>query len=103
MKLKSILSVIAFASLVPALGFAGDGDDYARPGWYLGAGGTWAPHWWQAPDDELGVRVKTKNSFGFNVRGGYRINSWLAAELEYEWLDGFDVSDRPKVNYLTNG
>ena len=29
-------------------------DDYARPGWYLGAGGTWAPHWWKAPEDELG-------------------------------------------------
>jgi opacity protein-like surface antigen len=92
MKLKSILSVVAFACLLPATGFADDGDDFTRPGWYLGAGGTWAPHWWHAPEGALNASssVKTKNSFGFNVRGGYRLKSWLAAELEYEWLDGFD-------------
>jgi len=90
MRLKSILCVVALSCLLPAAGFAGDGDDYARAGWYLGAGGTWAPHWWKAPDDALGARVKTNNSFGFHVRGGYRLKRWLAAELEYEWLDGFD-------------
>ena len=90
MKFKSALAAAAFACLLPAVGFAGDGDDYARPGWYVGAGGTWAPNWWKAPDDELDARVITNNSFGFQVRGGYRINRWLAGELEYEWLDGFD-------------
>ena len=90
MKLKSVLSVAAVACLLPSVGLAGDGDDYTRPGWYVGAGGTWAPHWWKAPDDELGTRVITNNTFGFQVRGGYRIQRWLAAELEYEWLDGFD-------------
>jgi opacity protein-like surface antigen len=91
MKLKSVLSVVAFACLLPAVGFADDGDDYARAGWYLGAGGTWAPHWWKAPEDPLSSpTIKTHNSFGFHVRGGYRIKRWLAGELEYEWLDGFD-------------
>ena len=90
MKFKSILCVVALSCLLPATGFADDGDDFTRPGWYLGAGGTWAPHWWKAPDDELNARVITDNSFGFHLRGGYRIKRWLAAELEYEWLDGFD-------------
>jgi opacity protein-like surface antigen len=90
MKLKSAIAVVALACLLPAAGFAEPANEYARPGWYLGAGGTWAPHWWKAPDDELDARVITNNSFGFQVRGGYRINRWLATELEYEWLDGFD-------------
>lgn len=92
MRLKSMLSIVAFSCLLPAAGFALEADDYARPGWYLGAGGTWAAHWWKAPEGALGAPgpVRTKNSFGFNVRGGYRVKRWLAAELEYEWLDGFD-------------
>ena len=92
MKLESILSIVALACLLPAAGFAGDDDDYARPGWYVGGGGTWAPHWWKAPEDPLNTpaSIKTHNTFGFNVRGGYRVNSWFAGELEYEWLDGFD-------------
>jgi len=90
MKIKSAIAVVALVCLLPAAGFAEPANEYARPGWYLGAGGTWAPHWWKAPDDELNARVITNNSFGFQVRGGYRINRWLATELEYEWLDGFD-------------
>ena len=92
MRLKSILSVVAFSCLLPASGFALEADDYSRPGWYLGAGGTWAAHWWTAPEGPLDAPgpVRTGNSFGFNVRGGYRVKRWLAAELEYEWLDGFD-------------
>jgi opacity protein-like surface antigen len=92
MRLKSIFSVVAFACLLPAAGLADDGNEYARPGWYLGAGGTWAPHWWKAPEDPLDApaSIKTHNSFGLNVRGGYRVNGWFAGELEYEWLNGFD-------------
>jgi opacity protein-like surface antigen len=91
MKLRSILCVVAVSCLLPATGFAEPANDYARPGWYLGAGGTWAPHWWKAPEKPLNSpTIKTHNSFGFHVRGGYRIKPWLATELEYEWLDGFD-------------
>lgn len=91
MRLESILFAVVLACLLPAVGFAGDGDDFTRAGWYLGAGGTWAPHWWKAPEKALdSPAVKTHNSFGFNVRGGYRVKRWLAAELEYEWLEGFD-------------
>ncbi len=91
MKLRSILCAAALSCLLPAIGFALEADDYNRPGWYLGAGGTWAAHWWKAPEDPLNSpTIRTHNSFGFNVRGGYRVKRWLAAELEYEWLDGFD-------------
>ena len=91
MNLKSAIAVVALACLLPAASFAEPANEYARPGWYLGAGGTWAPHWWKAPEDPLNSpTIKTHNSFGFQVRGGYRVNRWLATELEYEWLDGFD-------------
>jgi hypothetical protein len=68
-------------------------DDYARPGGYIGIGGTYAFHWFPGDfDDDVtgGIAVKTENSAGLNVRGGYRFNSWVALEGEYEWIAGFE-------------
>jgi len=44
-------------------------------------------------DDQLNANtnVNFRNSLGFNVRAGYRWHPHLAAELEYEWLNGFDL------------
>lgn len=68
--------------------------DPARSGPYVGIGGTWAFHWFagQAFDRDLGGpigKVKTSGSAGLQARAGYRVTPWLAAEVEYEWLDGF--------------
>jgi opacity protein-like surface antigen len=69
-------------------------DDYARPGPYLGLGGTYAFRWVPGDFDDdlgLGATVRADNTGGLNARVGYRVSRWLAGELEYEWLDGFDV------------
>jgi len=85
------LPVLLLVCLLP--GFAAADDDYARPGGYLGIGGTYAFHWFPGNfDDDVtgGTAVKTENGGGLNVRGGYRFNSWAALEAEYEWIAGFE-------------
>ncbi|HJO25018.1 MAG: porin family protein [Myxococcota bacterium] len=83
------LALALIALLAPALAEA---QDYARPGFYLGAGGTYAFHWFPGDFDEDlagGPTVRSSDSGGFNLQGGYRVNSWFGAELEYEWIEGF--------------
>jgi opacity protein-like surface antigen len=83
---------VALLLLLP--GSAAAEADYARPGPYLGVGGTYAFRWVPGDFDDdlgLGATVRADNTFGLNTRVGYRASRWLAAELEYEWLDGFDV------------
>jgi len=87
MRFVSALALLCFAAPCVA-----SGQDYARPGFYMGAGGTYAFHWFPGDfDADLagGPRVRTSGSGGFNLQGGYRLNSWFAGELEYEWVEGF--------------
>ena len=91
MRWKSALAVLAVAFLGAGDAPALEGDGYARPGWFLDLGGSYAFHWFPSDfDGAVGARTKTHNSFGLNARAGYRFKSWLAAELQYEWIDGFD-------------
>ncbi len=86
-------TLLALLLLCLLPGLAQAGDDYARPGGYLGIGGTYAFHWFPGDfDDDVtgGPAVKTVNSAGLNVHGGYRFNSWAALEAEYEWIAGFE-------------
>ncbi|MGR9106301.1 MAG: outer membrane beta-barrel protein [Gammaproteobacteria bacterium] len=87
---------LAFLAMIfglhPAL--ADEPPDFAREGAYLGLGGTYAFHWFAGKsfDRNLGgqgVQVISSSSGGLNARAGYRVNSWFAAEVEYEWIDGF--------------
>ncbi|MGH8547603.1 MAG: outer membrane protein [Methylococcales bacterium] len=85
---------ILCAGLLPNLAAAGEMDDFARPGAYVGLGGTYAFHWFagQSFDRNLGgqgVQVISSGSGGLNARAGYRVYPWFAAEVEYEWIDGF--------------
>lgn len=87
---QNVLAVLLLC-LLPGLSQAQ--DDYARPGGYIGLGGTYAFHWFPGNfDNDVtgGTAVKTENSAGLNVRGGYRFNSWAALEGEYEWVAGFE-------------
>jgi len=36
-------------------------------------------------------KVDIDDSVGLNARLGYRMLSWLAGEVEYEWVPGFDI------------
>lgn len=90
MSSRNVLAVLLLC-LLPGLSRAQ--DDYARPGGYIGLGGTYAFHWFPGNfDNDVtgGTAVKTHNSAGLNVRGGYRFNSWAALEGEYEWISGFE-------------
>jgi opacity protein-like surface antigen len=37
------------------------------------------------------VNVDVDDSWGAGGRLGYRLGSWFAAEIQYEWIDPFDV------------
>ena len=99
---------IFFASLLPGMVAAQESYDFDRPGIYTGLGGTYGFHWFygKAFDDNLGgrgVQVLSSSSWGLNTRAGDRVNSWFAAELEYEWMDGFtNKIDGKNVATLTS-
>ena len=91
MSWKRTLAIVAVACLGAGDALALDADGYARPGWFVDLGGSYAFHWFPSDfDAAIGARTKTHNTFGVNARAGYRFKSWVAAELQYEWLDGFD-------------
>jgi opacity protein-like surface antigen len=63
-----------------------NGTDYARRGWYVGGGVTYAFE--QFPDHH---DLAVDDSPGFKVLGGYRVLPNLAAELDADYLHDFDV------------
>jgi opacity protein-like surface antigen len=95
---------LAVLCLAPGLAQAEPGGpDFAHTGPYLGVGGTYAFHWFpdgvggDFDDHVSGIpdsTTRTDGSFGVNARAGWRFTSWLAGEVEYEWLDGFETDIR---------
>jgi opacity protein-like surface antigen len=68
-------------------------DDFARPGWYLGAYGVYA---FEAYRD-TGI-LDFDDSFGANFRIGYRGNEWFSLEGELEWIHNFESDFLGKVD-----
>jgi len=64
-----------------------------RPPWYLGAGGTVAitTDAKNQYKSQLGSSADVGPSMGLVLRAGRR-GKWIAGELRYEWLEGFDFS-----------
>jgi len=102
---KSIVETVAAAALTGIIcsGVALSADDeidpedYARRGWMLGLGGSYGIETFQDDAESnlsrvLGVPTKLSvdNSFGINGRAGYRCHRRFSAEVEIEWLDGFE-------------
>jgi opacity protein-like surface antigen len=88
--------------LVAGSAFAGNDDGepspFVRPGFYIGAGGVYASDIFEGEiedivEDSFGApaKVDVEESWGANGRIGYRLGSWFAAEIQYEWIDPFDV------------
>jgi opacity protein-like surface antigen len=71
-------------------------DDFARPGWYLGAYGVYA---FEAYRD-TGI-LDFDDSFGANFRIGYRGNEWFSLEGELEWIHNFESEFLGKVDTRT--
>lgn len=68
-------------------------DGFARKGLYIAAGGSYGIESIDASPlaTLLTTTLSSDNSWGLNVRAGNRLESWLAFELQYEWMDGFDI------------
>jgi opacity protein-like surface antigen len=71
--------------------------DYGATGFYLGIGAAYA--WDQF--DQFSTR-EPDMAIGFDAWGGYRFLSYLAAELQLEYMNGFDVS-YPWYGYYLEG
>lgn len=63
--------------------------DYARTGPYLGVGTLYAVELFDDAVANTGVR--TDNSWGFHLKGGWRLHPNLALELRYDWMHEFDL------------
>jgi opacity protein-like surface antigen len=85
-------------------------DDFARRGWFVGVAGSYA---FATFEDDVesnfaktlgpAVDLSVDDSFGFNGRVGYRCNRRFSAEVQTEWLDGFDADlTQPRVDPLAN-
>jgi opacity protein-like surface antigen len=84
------------AALAAFLATAAAADEFTRPGFYIGGGGSYvsADPFEDAVEDAIagsGVSVRIDDAPGFNVRAGGRFLRVLAVELQYEWLDDYDV------------
>ena len=66
--------------------------DYSRAGFYLGGGATYATDLYEDEvQDQVGFNVDIDDSWGANARVGARFWRIVALELQYEWLDSYDI------------
>jgi opacity protein-like surface antigen len=80
---------------------AEDDDPFDRPGFYVGLTGVYAHNVFEdkiedSIDDELVAGVSNfsldiKDSGGLNALVGYRVASFFSTELQYEWIDEYDI------------
>ena len=86
--------------LVAGSALAGENvsSTFDQPGFYIGAGGVYASDIFETEIEDIAedtfgvpVNVDVEDSWGANGRIGYRLGSWFAAEIQYEWIDAFDV------------
>lgn len=102
--MNRILAIsVALACLIGAAAYAQDDDaagaqddDFARPGWYLGAYGVYALEAYR----DTGI-LDFDDSAGANFRIGYRGNEWFALEGEFEWIHNFESDFLGKVDTRT--
>ncbi len=92
------LAMVLVAGSAFADNDGGESSPFVRPGFYIGASGVHASDIFEGEiedivEDSFGVPVKVdvEESWGANGRIGYRLGSWFAAEIQYEWIDPFDV------------
>ena len=101
--------ILVVGLLLMSPGFAlaedeADPDPFDRPGVYIGAGGTYQFNAFNSRiEDVIEDEVKDAipgatadfnldESAGFNALVGYRVWSWFALELQYEWVDEYDIN-----------
>ena len=84
---RHVYSMMVAAALIAVLaGTARAGDEFNRPGPYLGIGPSGGLTNFSSAFKGFG------NSYGFNFHGGYRFNDYVAIEGLYEYMDDFGAS-----------
>jgi len=84
---RNVYSMIAATALIAAIaGAACAGDEFNRPGPYIGLGAA------GGLTNFSGALSGFSNSPGFNFRTGYRFNDYMAIEGLYEYMDDFGNS-----------
>jgi hypothetical protein len=81
-----ILALGIALGIVFGLTSASQAQDFARKGGYFVAGGNYMLQQFTDPG-----RFKFEDSWGLNLRLGYRYLPYLSSELEWEFLSGFDI------------
>jgi len=69
-------------------------EDYDRPGFYLGLAATFAIDYFDIDEIKKAAELNldATNSWGLNARAGYRLHPNVAAELGFEYYQGFDLN-----------
>jgi len=83
-------SLLAVCTALPA-----SAGDFSRAGFYLGVGGSYTTDLYENEIEDAiavpGVSVDVESTPGVNARAGLRFLKFLAVELQYEWLDEYDI------------
>ncbi len=81
-------TTLVCATVAQAADERAEEDEFARRGWLVGVAGSYAI---ETFEDDAESDLHVDNSLGFNGRVGYRCHRWLSAEVEVEWLNGFEA------------
>ena len=91
------LTSIVCSSFALTAGEDAEQDEFARRGWLIGVAGSYAIETFKDDlesdiQDLVGfpVGLSVDNSLGITGRAGYRCHRRFSAEVEVEWLNGFD-------------
>jgi opacity protein-like surface antigen len=89
-----LAALLAVLALRP--GFAAEAeDDLARSGPYAGLGLVWAAPVFDLDASERalgGGGLGDSPAFGLDLRGGYRFHPHFAAEADFQWISGMDIT-----------
>jgi opacity protein-like surface antigen len=92
-RIAVLTCLLLLATAPSALAQAGGAaPDFARPGWYVGAGfsvGFESFSGIKEIEEDIGLNVTVSEAFGVNGRAGYRLFPWLALEGQFEWFSSF--------------
>ena len=93
MKYLSLLLLVS--TIAAGAARADDRDEFSKNGVYFGIGASYGVPLFEPTLDNafngLGLDEKVSNAWGLNSRLGYRFHKYLAAEVEYEWLQHFGM------------
>jgi opacity protein-like surface antigen len=91
-----LLPLILIGGLAGAARAAGPDDEgFGHTGFYFGVGGGAGIELFEGAledaADDAGVDVSVEQTWAVNARAGYRLASWVALELMYEYMDSFQI------------